>query len=83
MKNNKTLIERLIEVGYPKENMFHHCNDLYVFVTAESNKVIQEWLIEYQLPNTFCRTFRDNWTGRLMYDIPFQWKEFFNRIENS
>jgi hypothetical protein len=80
MKNNKTLIERLIEAGYPKENMFHHCSDLYIFVTDVSEKVVKKWANENNIPNTFYNKFKDNVTGKIMYDLPFQWMEFFNRL---
>lgn len=32
-KNNKTLMQRLIEAGYSEKDIFHHESDLYVFVT--------------------------------------------------
>ena len=28
---NKTLMETLIDAGYPCEEMYHHCSDLYIF----------------------------------------------------
>ena len=28
---NKTLMETLIDAGYPREEMYHHCSDLYIF----------------------------------------------------
>lgn len=28
---NKTLMETLIDAGYPREEMYHHCSDLYFF----------------------------------------------------
>ena len=30
---DKTLMELLLEAGYPREEVFNHCSDLYVFVT--------------------------------------------------
>lgn len=39
----KTLMEMLIEAGYPKEEMDHYCSDLYVYVTPLTTKVIEEW----------------------------------------
>lgn len=43
----KTLMEMLIEAGYPKEEMDHHCSDLYVYVTPLTTKVIEEWCKVY------------------------------------
>ena len=41
----KTLMEMLIEAGYPKEEMYHpsYGSDLYVYVTPLTTKVIEEW----------------------------------------
>lgn len=36
-------MEMLIEAGCPKEEMDHHCSDLYVYVTPLTTKVIEEW----------------------------------------
>lgn len=41
----KTLMEMLIEAGYPKEEMYHpsYGSDLYVYVAPLTTKVIEEW----------------------------------------
>lgn len=81
-KSKKTLIEMLLEAGYDKKSLFHHESDLYVFVTKTTTKVIHEWLSENGYNDdilngdTFLLTkFRDNITGRPMYDIAFQYYE--------
>ena len=33
-----TLLERLLDAGYPKDQVFHHCSDLYVFITPLTKK---------------------------------------------
>ena len=35
-----TLLEKLLANGYPKEQIFHHCSDLYVFVTPLTKKML-------------------------------------------
>ena len=79
---NKTLIEMLLEAGYPREDIHHHASDLYIFITPTSAKVLQEWArINWKDPEAVLRDrflvdrFRDNITGRPMYDIAFQYYE--------
>lgn len=70
-----TLIERLIEAGYPEKDIHHHESDLYVYVTPLTRKVISDWakdsdwiaVCEPPLLNIFT----DNITGRKMYDVAF------------
>lgn len=38
----KTLIDMLVEAGYPKEDIHHHESDLYVFVTPLTTKVLKD-----------------------------------------
>lgn len=73
-----TLMEALEKAGYPREQMFNHCSDLYVFVTSLTNRVIDEWLKEngwHREP--FITTFRDQITGRPMYSIAFQYMPYW------
>lgn len=37
------LQKRLIEAGYPKEEMFHHETDLYIYATPLTKKVVDKW----------------------------------------
>ena len=79
-KDERSLMRRLLDAGYPKEQIHHHCSDLYVFVTETTTKVLDEWLED----NGFKRLkdepflvgkFTDQITGKLMYDIAFQYYE--------
>lgn len=84
--NNKSLMERLIEAGYPPEDIGHHDYDLYVYVTPLTTKVITEWANENGYDNNlrdgwFVQTFRDQITGRKMYDIVFQYIPSLDRKE--
>lgn len=76
--NNKSLMERLLEAGYPPEDIDHYYYDLYVYVTPLTTKVITEWADENGYNSNlrdgvFVQTFKDQITGRKMYDIHFQY----------
>lgn len=76
--NNKSLMERLLEAGYPPEDIDHYYYDLYVYVTPLTTKVITEWADENGYDGNlrdgvFTQTFKDQITGRKMYDIAFQY----------
>ena len=85
--NNKPLMERLLEAGYPPEDIDHHCSDLYVYVTPLTTKVIMEWMKDNNytdnLNGFFIQKFRDQITGRIMYDIAFQYiPSLDKKVEN-
>ena len=70
----KTLKEMLLEAGYPESEMDHHDSDLYVYVTPLTTKVITEWCKENNYRMDWnCPTFKDQRTGRMMYDCAFQY----------
>ena len=76
--NSKSLMERLLEAGYPHEDIDHHDYDLYVYITPLTAKVIAEWANDYGYNGNlrdglFVQKFRDQITGRMMYDIFFQY----------
>ena len=73
-----TLMEMLIKEGYPKEEFFHHYSDLYIFATPMTQRVVNRWCKEngYRR-DLFVSTFHDQQTGRLMYDIAFQYDPFW------
>lgn len=75
--NNKPLMERLLEEGYPPEDIDHHDYDLYVYVTPLTTKVIKEWMKDNNYTDNLygflIQKFRDQITGRMMYDIAFQY----------
>lgn len=75
--SNKTLMETLIEAGFPEKEFDHHESDLYV--PKEMNGrytggIIVRWFIEYGYnPRLFMNEFRDQVTGKPMWDISFQY----------
>lgn len=76
----KTLKEMLIEAGYPESEMDHemdhHYSDLYVYVIPLTTKVIKKWCKAHDYRMAWhCPIFKDQITGRMMYDCAFQWYE--------
>lgn len=76
----KSLMQMFLDAGYPKEEMYNHESDLYVFVTPLTTKVIEEWCKAYgynkmfvEKGSPFFETFTDSITGKLMYSIAFQY----------
>lgn len=73
-----TLMERLLSAGYPRDQMFSHESDLYVFVTPLTKKVVEAWCNDNGYSRTWnCPMFRDNVTGRPMYDCHFQYDDYW------
>ena len=74
---NKSLMEILLEEGYPPEDIDHHCSDLYVYVTPLTTRVIKAWMKNNgytdNLNGLLIQKFKDQITGRMMYDIFFQY----------
>ena len=75
--NNKSLMERLLEAGYSPEDIAHYYYDLYPHVTPLTTKVIKAWMKYNDYADTLngllIQTFKDQITGRMMYDIAFQY----------
>lgn len=84
--NNKSLMERLLEAGYPLEDIDHYYSDLYVYVTPLTTMVITEWADENGYKSNlrdgiFVQTFKDQITRRKMYDIAFEYIPFWKGKE--
>ena len=43
---NKTLMETLIDAGYPREEMYHHCSDLYIFWTPTTVQIVVRFALD-------------------------------------
>ena len=75
--SNKSLMERLLEEGYPPEDIHHHDYDLYVYITPLTIRVLKAWMKDNNytdnLNGFLIQKFRDQITGRKMYDIAFQY----------
>ena len=70
------LMKRLVDAGYPKEEFFHHYSDLYIFATPLTQRVVNQWCKDNGYHrHLFVSTFRDQITGRPMYDCAFQYAE--------
>ena len=76
--NNKSLMERLLEAGYPPGDIDHYYSDLYVYITPLTTRIIKEWANDNGYDGNlrdgvFVQTFKDQITGKMMYDIAFQY----------
>lgn len=78
--NAKPLLQMLIEAGYPQEDIHHHESDLYIYVTPLTTKVLEDWCKANGWNEKMVKEksvvfdiFKDNITGRKMYDIAFQY----------
>ena len=85
--NNKSLMERLLEAGYPPEDIDHYYYDLYVYVTPLTTRVLKAWMKDNNytdnLNGFLVQKFRDQITGRIMYDIAFQYiPSLDKKVEN-
>ena len=75
-KDERSLMRRLLDDGYPKDEMDHYESDLYVYVTPLTTRVINEWCEENCYRRSWhCPMFKDQITGRPMYDCAFQYHE--------
>lgn len=76
-----TLMERLLAAGYPRNEMYHHYSNLYVFATPLTKRIVDRWAADNGLHrHLFVSTFTDQVTGRLMYDVAFQYDPFWENI---
>ena len=62
------IFNAVISAGIPHDN---HASDLYIPVTAETINLVAA----YAVPD--ARMFRDQITGSMMYDLPFQYLPFW------
>lgn len=73
---NQRLKERFLKAGYPESEMDHYNSDLYVYVTELTTRIISEWCEDHGYRMEFmCPIFKDQITGKRMYDCAFQWHE--------
>lgn len=75
----KPLYIRILEAGIPKSDIDHHETDLYVRVTEQSKRVIENYIKEAHAEH-MVKTFRSNIAPHdLWYDCPFcylpMWEE--------
>ena len=81
---NKSLMEQLLDAGYPRDQIFNHESDLYVFMTPLTQRVVNKWCADNgYAKHLFMEIFADQITGRPMYDIPFQYTPFWEHNERT
>lgn len=75
--SNKTLMETLIEAGFPEKEFDHHESDLYVpreINGRDTTKIIVRWFVERGYASyLFMHEFKDQVTGKPMWEISFQY----------
>ena len=63
---------------YPEKDIYHHESDLYVYATPLTWKVIERWFAQAGLSTyRFVTSFKDQITGRRMYDVTFQYTPYW------
>lgn len=78
---NKTLMETLIDAGYPREEMYHHYSDLYIFLTPKTARIVDRWYKEHGLNRRlFVKPFKDQITSRPMLDCAFQYDAYWDEV---
>ena len=87
----KTLMETLVDAGYPADQFDHHESDLYVYTEINglfTREIIGKWFRDHGYsPALFVKYFEDQVTGRGMWDIAFQytpwWVEHCGKEKNQ
>ena len=76
-KKDKTLMETLVDAGYPADQFDHHESDLYVYAEVDglfTREIIRKWFLDRDYdPSLFVDTFTDQITRRPMWDVAFQY----------
>ena len=75
----KPLMPRLLDAGYPSDEVFHHYSDLYVFKNELTERIIREWLEDngYRPHPFLINEFTDQITGKQMFDVAFQYLPYW------
>ena len=73
----KTLMETLVDAGYPADKFDHHESDLYVYAYMNgmfTREIIAKWFRDYGYsPALFMNYFEDQVTGKGMWNVAFQY----------
>ena len=73
----KTLMETLVDAGYPADQFDHHESDLYVYAYVNgmfTSEIIAKWFRDHGYsPALFMNYFEDQVTGKGMWDVAFQY----------
>lgn len=73
----KTLMETLVDAGYPADQFGHHESDLYVYAYINgmfTRGIIAKWFRDCGYnPALFMNYFEDQVTGKGMWDVAFQY----------
>ena len=73
----KTLMETLVDAGYPADQFGHHESDLYVYAYINgmfTREIIAKWFRDHGYsPALFMNYFEDQVTGKGMWNVAFQY----------
>lgn len=81
LKMLSDLMQRLLDAGYPREEMYHGIMngpvaDLYVYANKITYRVIEKWCKDNGFDRRWnCPLFIDQITGEPMFDCAFQYFE--------
>lgn len=76
---DRTLMQRLLDAGYPREQMDNHESDLYIYVTPLTTKIVEEFYKEKgQSRPWHAPIFTSATDGKPMYDCHFQFDDYWN-----
>ena len=75
--HEKSFYETLLSSEYPRENISNHESDMYVYVTPLTTKLVKEFWPDDGMRELFVKKFKDNVTGRHMYDIAFAYDPYW------
>lgn len=83
MTKKKSLLQQLVDSGYPKEKIYNSGFDLYVFKTPLTTKILFKWLKENNFKQDVGFAYNisiDHNTGKEMYEIPSQYYDNGNKF---
>ena len=73
-----SLMKMLVKAGYPEKDFSHHESDLYIYKTPLTTKVLDRWVDDNEFASSYLVSeFRDNVTGKEMYEIAFQYDPYW------
>lgn len=77
--NERSLMQQLLDAGYPREDCFHHGSNLYVYITPLTRQIVHQYYREMggDGGGFLLDTFRDQITGRPMYDCAFAYDPYW------
>jgi len=70
----KTIYEKLLELGIKENEIDTHCSDIYVL----KNEISDSFVNDYPFKN-IVTIFRSELDNKRYYEIPFAYEEYYNK----